>query len=201
MSSEHRHRRIRRVKQWLRFMPRRAVFHRYPLVGRFAAFARREAYLWSFRRTEVRRAAYVGSILSMMPMMGVQLPLALVLAILLRCNFMVMGILQVITNPFTAIPIYGATFVLGRRLLRIFDFPMHGAQLPDGWTDMGLGEIFGHMDMSTAIGQGVICLLVGGVAAGLCLGALLDGVHYLGIRGAAMPPPAADKPEDPTPIP
>lgn len=181
-------------------MPRRAVFHRYPLVGRFAAFARREAYLWSFRRSEVRRAIYSGSVLTMMPMMGVQLPLALVMAILLRCNFMVLGALQLITNPFTAIPIYGATFVIGRRLLRLLGFPMHGAQLPHGWTDMGLGEIFGHMDMSTAIGQGVICLLVGGLAAGLAMGALLDVMHYLGIRGAVAQPPA-DKPGDPTPIP
>lgn len=182
-------------------MPRRAVFHRYPLVGRFAAFARREAYLWSFRRQEVRRAFYAGSILALMPMMGVQIPIALVFAILFRANFMVLGTLQLMTNPFTAIPIYGATFVLGRTLLRILGFGMHGAQLPEGWTDMGIGEVLGHMDMGTAIGQGVICLLVGGAAAGIGLGVLLDGVHYLGIRGAAATPQQADKPDGPTPIP
>jgi uncharacterized protein (DUF2062 family) len=204
VSHQFRHRRIRRAKQWLRFMPRRAVFHRYPFVGRFAAFARREAYLWSFRRGPVRRTFYAGSLLAFLPVMGIQLPLALVLAILIRGNLMVLGTLQLITNPFTAIPVYGATFVLGRRLLRIFGFPMQGARLPEGWTDMGLGEIFGHMDMGTAIGQGVICLLVGGLAAGLCLGAMLDGVYYLGLRGAVAAPPPARNPDasdSPTPVP
>ncbi len=181
-------------------MPRRAVFHNYPFVGRFAAFARREAYLWSFRRDEVRRAFYFGSVLAFQPIMGVQLPLALVLAILVRANLMILGALQLVTNPFTAIPIYGATFMIGRRVLRILGFPMHGAQLPAGWTNMGVGEVFGHMDMSTAIGQGVVCLLMGGLVAGLFFGATLDIVHYIGVRGAAASP-ARDKPEGPTPVP
>lgn len=202
MSSPHRHRRIRRAKQWLRFMPRRAVFHRYPLVGRWAAFARREQYLWSFRRGPIRRSLYAGSILSLLPLMGVQLPVGLVLAILMRSNFMVLGALQFITNPFTALPIYGATFVLGRRLLRLVGYPMRGATLPQGWADMNLYEIVGQMDMKTSIGQGVICLIVGGIAAGAALGLLLDLVYLLGLRAATTT--AAPKKVDaggPPPVP
>jgi len=109
--------RIRRVKQFLRFMPRRAVFHKYPFIGRFAAIARQRSYLWSFKVASVRPALYAGSILSLMPMMGVQLPVAFVLAIVLRCNVMLLGGLQFITNPATAIPVYGATYWLGKQVI------------------------------------------------------------------------------------
>ncbi|MDO8541055.1 MAG: DUF2062 domain-containing protein, partial [Opitutaceae bacterium] len=136
----------------LRFMPRRAVFHKYPFVGRWAAFARREQYLWSFRRGPIRRAFYAGSVLSLLPLMGVQLAVGLVLAIVVRANYMVLGALQFITNPFTAIPVYGATFWLGRRVLRSIGFPMRGARLPEGWSDMNVGEIIAHLNMGTAIG-------------------------------------------------
>lgn len=173
-------------------MPRRAVFHRYPLVGRWAAFARREQYLWSFRRGPIRRALYAGSILSLLPLMGVQLPVGLVLSIVTRSNFMVLGALQLITNPFTALPIYGATFVLGRRLLRLIGHPMRGATLPQGWADMNLYEIVAEMDMGTAIGQGVICLMVGGFASGVALALLLDIAYLLGLRAATAAPKSID---------
>lgn len=183
-------------------MPRRAVFHRYPLVGRWAAFARREEYLWSFRRGPIRRALYAGSILSLLPLMGVQLAIGLVVAIIVRSNFMVLGALQFITNPFTALPIYGATFVLGRRLLRMVGYPMRGAMLPQGWGDMNLYEIVAQMDMGTAIGQGVICLVVGGIASGIALGLLLDVVYLLGVRAATAPPsPKKIDASGPPPVP
>lgn len=172
-------------------MPRKAVFHRYPLVGRWAAFARKEAYLWSFRRGPIRRAFYAGSVLSLLPLMGVQLAVGLVVSIVVRCNFMVLGALQFITNPFTAFPVYGATFVIGRRLLRLAGYPMRGARLPDGWGDMNLYQIVAEMDMGTAIGQGVVCLVIGGIASGLALGLILDVAYYLGLRAAALPPPPA----------
>ena len=109
--------RIRRLKQLLRFMPRRARFHTYPVVGRFASFARARSYLWSFRYEQLRPAFYAGSILSFMPAVGVQLPVAFVLCLLLRTNFMVAGGLQFITNPVTMGPIYFGTYKLGSLLL------------------------------------------------------------------------------------
>lgn len=109
--------RIRRVKWLLRFMPRRARFHTYPLVGRFADFARKRSYLWSFRYTDLRASLYTGSILSLMPAMGVQLPIAFALCLFARTNFMIAGGLQFITNPVTAAPIYFATYKLGELVL------------------------------------------------------------------------------------
>ena len=79
--------------------------HKYPVIGRFAEFARKRAYLWSFKTEDLRPSFYAGSILSLLPLMGVQLPVALILSLALRGNFMVMGGLQFITNPFTAVPV------------------------------------------------------------------------------------------------
>lgn len=111
----------------LKYMPRRAVMHKYPLVGRFSAFARKRAYLWSMKPAHMRPAIYAGSILSLMPVMGAQLPIALVLAVLLRANFMVLGGLQFITNPFTVAPIYLATHQVGSYVIRHVGF---GEALP-----------------------------------------------------------------------
>jgi len=88
-----------RVKRLLRLLPRRAVFHRYPIIGRFAPFARRRAYLWSFKPEHMRPAIYVGAIISLWPLMGFQVALAFVAALLVRGNVMVAAALQLITNP------------------------------------------------------------------------------------------------------
>ena len=121
MSDEHsikeRHARFRIWKQVLRYVPRRAAIHRYPLVGRFAEIARKRSFLWTFKMPQLRPAFYAGAILSFMPVMGVQLPVAFILALLLRANFMILGGLQFITNPVTAAPIYYATHQLGKNVI------------------------------------------------------------------------------------
>jgi len=194
-ATEPSHARKRSAKRWLRFMPRRTEFHRYPVVGRFAPLARKRAYLWTFRPSGVRRAFYFGSVLSLLPLMSVQLPVGFVLSILVRCNFMILGALQLITNPFTAIPIYGATFLLGRRVLEAAGFNLAAARLPVGWENQGFIEMFGQLELGSAIGQALLCLTVGGLVSGLVLGALLDAVYLLGIRGgAAAAAPARSDP-------
>jgi len=167
-------------------MPRRTEFHRYPVVGPFASLARKRAYLWTFRPSGVRRAFYFGSILSLLPLMGVQLPVGFVLSLVVRCNFMILGALQFITNPFTAIPIYGATFLLGRRVLEAAGFDLANVRLPAGWESRGFSEILGELHLGSAIGQAILCLVVGGLLSGLVLGALLDAVYLLGVRGASV---------------
>jgi uncharacterized protein (DUF2062 family) len=114
---------------------------------------------------------------------------------------MILGALQFITNPFTALPIYGGTFLLGRKLLSQAGFEVASARLPSGWQDKGFGELFGELDLGSAIGQAVLCLVVGGVVSGLVLGALLDAVYLLGARAGTHPAPPAsgstDRPQRP----
>ena len=116
--------RIRRAKFWLRFMPRRARFHTYPLVGRFAEFARKRNYLWSFRYAQVRPSLYLGSILTLIPIPA-QLPIAFVLCLVFRANFMLMGGLQFVSNPATSIPFVVGTYKLGAFVLNVTGVSTH----------------------------------------------------------------------------
>lgn len=185
----NRHSRRRRAKKLLRFVPRRAMLHKYPVIGRFADFARRRSYLWSFRIHHLRPSFYAGSILSLLPVMGVQLPAALVLSLVLRANFMVMGGLQFITNPFTAAPIYYATHQLGAKVIELSGFgqsipvvePSAPAEADTSEPSMPRLEPARvappepeAVHWTRRVGNAINALVIGGVIAGTLLGAVLD---------------------------
>ncbi|MFU8847420.1 MAG: DUF2062 domain-containing protein [Opitutales bacterium] len=112
-------RRIRRVKRWLRPLPRRATIHRYPILKFFSETARKRAYIWSFRVENAVPAIYAGSILTLLPIYGIQVALALVLALLLRANLPILVGLQVVSNPLTVIPIWFSAYQIGRHFLAV----------------------------------------------------------------------------------
>ena len=144
MTEEHHHQRllrfarIRRVKFWLRFMPRRARFHTYPFVGRFADFARKRNYLWSFRYPQIRPSLYLGSVLTLIPIPG-QLPIAFVLCLVFRANFMLMGGLQFVSNPATSLPLVIGTYKLGSLVLDVTGITAH-APAPVAATHLDFSE-------------------------------------------------------------
>ncbi len=190
---EHRKRRfarIRRVKALLRYAPRRARFHRYPVIGRFADLARKRAYLWSFRQEDVRPALYAGAIAALLPTMGVQVPLAFGLALLLRCNVMILVGLQFITNPVTAAPLYYATYQLGHWIILKSGFGVSTEIVPgDSGTPL---EHAGHFDIhgpealawTQTLGTTLNSLLLGGLIAGALLGFVLDILWRNGVAQA-----------------
>jgi len=183
---QDRHDRFRIWKKVLRFVPRRTAFHRYPLVGRFAAIARKRAFLWSFKIQHLRPAFYSGSILAVMPVLGVQVPAAFLLALLFRANFMVLGAIQFITNPVTAAPIYYATHTLGSQVIEWSGFG-GGVEVEDAIDPSRVSllgpnlEPLGHAlepgkktHWSRSVGTAINALVIGGAIIGALLGALLD---------------------------
>ena len=120
LMNKQRHERIARVKRILRIMPRRATVHKFPVLKWFAAAARKRSYLWSFRVKMVVPAFYAGCILSLLPLYGIQLPLAVALSFLLRANLPLLTTLQFITNPLTALPVYFTAYQIGRVILHPF---------------------------------------------------------------------------------
>lgn len=183
--SEH-HARIRRLKWWLRLMPRRAVLHRYPFIGRFAHLLRDRFHLWSFRKAHVRPAYYLGSILSFLPVMGIQLPLALVLSLLFRTNFMILGGLQFITNPLTAAPIYYGTYQLGKATIALASPPGPPAlesepklREKEAFASALADEVLEPADApkpgwKSRVRASVDALVVGGAIVGLFVGGVFD---------------------------
>ncbi|MGC6456302.1 MAG: DUF2062 domain-containing protein [Coraliomargaritaceae bacterium] len=127
-------RRIRRVKKWLRPLPRRANIHRYPILRHFSKAAKKRIYLWSFRTENVLPSIYIGSVLTFLPIYGLQIPLALLFALILRSNLPIFVSLQLITNPFTVLPIWFALFQIGHHALSLFGMET----LPLGKTDLEL---------------------------------------------------------------
>ncbi len=113
--------RRRRLRRLLRPLPRRGNLSRYPVLKWFAASARRAPYLWSFKRGQVLPALYAGSVLAFLPVFGVQIVLALALAMALRANLTVLVGLQMIVNPLTLAPIYGFTTWVGLGLMARLD--------------------------------------------------------------------------------
>jgi uncharacterized protein (DUF2062 family) len=119
--------RRRRLRKLLRPLPRRANVRRYPVIKWFAQQAASRPYLWSFRRENVLPALYVGGVVSLLPLYGVQLLAAMGVAILFRANLTLTVALQFITNPFTIVPIYGFTGWVGSRLMQTLGV---GSELP-----------------------------------------------------------------------
>lgn len=116
---ETRSRRIRRVKRWLRPLPRRSNIHRYPILWRFSEAARKRIYLWSFRVDDAVPALYAGFIVALMPLYGIQIPIAFCLALLLRANLAILVGLQMLSNPLTIIPFWYAAYQVGSSVLSI----------------------------------------------------------------------------------
>lgn len=182
MSEDHHHQRqlrfarIRRAKFWLRFMPRRARFHTYPVVGRFADFARKRSYLWSFQYTQLRPSFYLGSVLTLLPVIG-QLPIAFGLCMIFRTNFMVLGGLQFVSNLLTLPFIIAGCYKLGIGVMRLTGLDRLTGLIPVVPADPS------SLDAAPALAeQGFAskfflygsALTIGGLIAGLVLGAVLD---------------------------
>ena len=178
MTEEHHHQRllrfarIRRAKFWLRFMPRRARFHTYPIVGRFAAFARKRSYLWSFSYPQIRPAFYLGSMLTLLPVLG-QIPIAFFLCLFFRTNFMILGGLQFVSNILTFPFILAASYKIGDSIMRVVGLEKAAAVPADPATtaaapalaEQGFASKFFHYGSAFTIG---------GIILGLVLGAILD---------------------------
>lgn len=116
-----------RLRRLLRPLPRRSNLHRYPVIKWFAERARRHPFLWSFKRAQVIPALYVGSLISLAPVYGIQILLAFAAALIFRANLSVMVALQFLTNPLTVVPIYAATGWIGTTLMRYLGV---GSELP-----------------------------------------------------------------------
>lgn len=173
--------RVRRVKRWLRPLPRRATVHKYPVLKWFAEAARKRSYLWSFKREEVILAIYVGSILTFLPLYGIQIGLGLLAAMLFRCNLMVVIALVMVSNPLTVGPMWFCNYYVGDFLLNVFSIDasaMHieGVRSIEAEEGVKLGE-----GMKKAIHYyGAISL--GGLILGYFSGFILSLIYQLAAR-------------------
>ncbi len=112
--------RIRWVKKILRYLPRRASIHNYPILKHFSSVIKKRSYLWSFRVNDVIPAFYVGWIITLLPIPSIcQIFIALLAAIFCCANVMILVGLQLLSNPFTFIFLWAITHKVGAFIVSI----------------------------------------------------------------------------------
>ena len=178
-------RRIRRVKWWLRPLPRRANIRRYPVLRYFADATRKRAYIWSFRVAHAVPAIYAGSILMLLPLYGIQLPLAFLLALWLRANFPILAGLQLVSNPVTVLPIWFIAYRVGRNFLALFGIeamPLRRNEVNVMLDNFVLGEWGSNLDrLSTVFGVTTL----GGLILGTFIGVICGGLYRIAAKHTA----------------
>lgn len=155
--------RRRRIRRWLKPLPRKANIARYPIVKWFSAFIHKKPELWSFKNAPVIRAIYLGCLLAYLPSYGAQVLLACIAAFFGRANLTLMVALQMITNPLTAAPIYLAAYAIGNKLIKVF-----------------------QIGSNNLIVDGALAMLLGGLILGLITAILLHGLWIFGQYEAAQ---------------
>lgn len=171
--------RIRRAKQLLRPLPRKATLHRWPVLKWFANTARKRPDLWSFRIREVSLALYLGFIIAFLPIVGIQFILAFASAWVLRANLPVIMGTQLVTNLATMWAIYPALALLGDRVIKTLRLDV----------------------MDSQIGYTAFSLVTGGIIAGLALAFLLDMVYrFAFIRAKKRPARPQRMPKSSIPV-
>ncbi len=171
------HSRVKWTKRFLRYVPRRTTVHKYPGLKWAKDIAKNRMYLWSFRYREVAPALYVGTIISLLPVFGVQIPLALAFALILRANLPVFVALQFITNWFTIVPIYYICYEIGRWSLKFFDIHVETLTLNELRLFMDNLAAFHWSENSRFLVRVFAVTSLGGVILGSFLGTVFDMIY------------------------
>ncbi len=156
--------RVRRVRRFLKPLPRRANVGKYPVIKWFAEAARKRPFLWSFKKSHVIAAFYAGSIVAFLPLYGLQLLVAFWAALFARANLAVTVALQFITNPLTLGPVYYLTYKIGMWVIDVTGL-MHGPS---------------HM------GTRINALFIGGIVLGIVVAVVLDIGYRLALWEAGV---------------
>lgn len=170
-------RRRRLIRKILKYLPRRASIHRYPILNRFADVAKKRSYLWSFRVNEVVPALYLGWILTFTPIPTVfQVAAAFVAAMFFRANVMVLMGLQLLSNAFTFLFLWAITHKAGAFVVSIFStetFKSLQNTMARGEFSWTLGN-FGHVAM-----RWLATMLIGALVLGSLCGFISSTIYKL----------------------
>jgi uncharacterized protein (DUF2062 family) len=167
---ELRFKRMRFVKKILRHMPRKASIHRYPILNKFATVARRRAYLWSFRVTEVVPAFYLGWIITFMPIpSAVQIVIAFFMALLCRANVMIATMLQLLSNPITFIPLWTITHRVGSAIVDVL-----GTENLRMLAGENVGKVAHYSEWAI---RGFATIILGAIVLGSIIGAICSEAY------------------------
>lgn len=168
MSQEVRFKRIRRLKKWMRPLPRRSNIHKYPILKWFSKTAYKRSYLWTFRGTTIVPALFWGVWVAMLPIVGIQMLVVFFLAFILRANLPIIIALQWISNPFTMGPIYFADYQIGMVFLKLIGIQYNPNKILSSdykWSEFTFSDLIELIDTFPP-------MLIGGSIIGISLGVI-----------------------------
>lgn len=167
---ESRWKRVRFLKKILRYMPRKASIHRYPVLNKFSDVARQRAYLWSFRVTEITPAFYLGWIITLTPIPSVlQIVIAFFAAIICRANAMILVCLQLLSNAFTFVFLWAITHRVGTFVVNLLG--TENLQVVSGEHTSGI------LHYSERAIRGFATILLGALVLGSILGFISSTIY------------------------
>lgn len=140
-----------RTRKILKRLPRRSNIDRYPGLRFIARWTSRYPELWSYRAPYTTRAYYVGSVVTFLPIMGAQILVGTLLALVFRANLTITAGLQLVSNPLTGPFMYYLSYKAGA--------------VTAPW--LGIGSLGLASEIATN-------LTIGGVLLGLLMGVTLD---------------------------
>lgn len=165
---EAKFKRIRRLKKWMRPLPRRSNVHRYPVLKWFSKIAYDRSFLWSFKGSAITSALFWGMWIALLPIVGVQMLVAFFVALGVRANLPLIVALQWISNPFTVPAIYFADYEIGLTLLDLLtiDYPRNPLLTAEyDWSNFEISSLGTLLDTFPP-------MFIGGTVLGICFGVL-----------------------------
>ncbi len=176
---EERYKRIRRMKKFLRRLPRRSNIHKYPILKWFKGIARKRDYIWSWHKNEMIKAIFIGWIFALIPFYGLQMVGVFIASLIIRANCVIAMALQWITNPITIGPILVAQYLFGDYVFTKF-FGFEGVD--NSFVDMFNKEDFWVAMQNLATGHNVSYIIATTLFGGFVfaiIGAFITTFFYL----------------------
>lgn len=176
-----RRKRFRLLKKILRYLPSRSTIRKNRFIGKWGRqFLDKYPELWSFAYRPMRSAYYAGWILTFMPVMGLQITIAIILAILLRANVMVLVALQMLSNPFTIGPLWTFEYHIGKFILSFL--PHEQRTLMENT----LAETVQKSFTENSFFKATLAICLGGLILGILLGKLSCIIHQYILKRTAI---------------
>lgn len=177
--AEWKQKRFHTLKKWLRYLPTRASLKRHFIFRKFGRFfLDKYPELWSFSYGPMKAAYYAGWILTFLPVMGIQIPLATLLAICFKGNIMVLIALQMISNPFTVGFLWTFEYHIGKFFLGFL--PVQDQLLQQ--TTLAIA----HTGRGAAFVKATVAVCIGGIILGLICAKISCVIHKRIIKRASI---------------
>jgi uncharacterized protein (DUF2062 family) len=170
-----RQRRLRRMKWFMRHLPRRSQLAKIPIVGRLMGHARQAKFLWSFHMEEIAPAFLVGWVITLSPFFGLHTLLVVLCVFLFRANIIIPLALQLVSTPLTLPILWPVLHAVGKFCVH------HLSRGPAVAASLAYHPI---VDAGQVFARGVALIALGGILVGFACTFVSIAVYAIFFRSS-----------------